>query len=129
MAGLQISVLGGSRAQIGGPNGALIIMVAGLIATHALSGHVTATFMAGAILVAAVVIRAGRIIALVPEPMNNGFTLGIAAIIAASQIKDLLGMDLAQESAGFPERIPALWAARGTVSFGALWRWGWRRWR
>ena len=120
VAGFLISALGGSRVQIGGPTGAFIVVVAGVIAAHGFDGLVIATFMAGVILVAAGLLRAGRIIALVPEPVINGFTLGIAAIIATSQIKDLLGLDLVQEPAEFLEKIPALWAARGSLSWSAL---------
>jgi SulP family sulfate permease len=120
VAGFLISALGGSRVQIGGPTGAFIVVVAGVIAAHGFDGLVIATFMAGVILIAAGLLRAGRIIGLVPEPVINGFTIGIAAIIATSQIKDLLGLDLAQEPAEFLEKIPALWDARGSLSWPAL---------
>ncbi len=120
VAGLLISLLGGSRVQIGGPTGAFIVIVAGVVASHGMDGLVTATFMAGVILVLAGVFRAGNLVALVPEAVINGFTIGIAVIIATSQIKDLLGLTVVGDSAAFLTKIPALWAARGTINLPAL---------
>ena len=120
VAGFLISALGGSRVQIGGPTGAFIVVVYGVIAAHGYDGLVTATFMAGLILLAAGLLRAGNLIQFVPEPVVNGFTIGIAAIIATSQIKDLFGLTIAQVPADFLEKIPVLWAARGTVNGAAL---------
>ena len=82
VAGLLISLLGGSRVQIGGPTGAFIVVVYGIVAEHGYDGLVLATLMAGLILLVAGFLRAGRLIALVPEPVINGFTIGIAVIIA-----------------------------------------------
>ena len=81
VAGFLISALGGSRVQIGGPTGAFIVVVAGVVAVHGYDGLVMATFMAGIILVLAGLFRAGNLVALVPEAVVNGFTIGIAAII------------------------------------------------
>lgn len=120
VAGFLISALGGSRVQIGGPTGAFIVVVAGVIAAHGFDGLVTATFMAGVILVVAGLLRLGRVVELVPEPVINGFTIGIAAIIATSQIKDLMGITLAHDPAEFLEKIPALWEARATLSVPAV---------
>ena len=121
VAGFLISMLGGSRVQIGGPTGAFIVVVFGVIAEHGYDGLVLATFMAGLMLLVAGWFRAGSLIAHVPEPVINGFTIGIAVIIATSQIKDLLGLSMAENPADFLEKIPALWEARGTfgiASFG-----------
>ncbi|AUH65326.1 SulP family inorganic anion transporter [Paracoccus zhejiangensis] len=120
VAGFLVSALGGSRVQIGGPTGAFIVVVYGVIAEHGRDGLVIATFMAGIILLIAGRLRAGRLIALVPEPVINGFTIGIAIIIATSQVKDLLGMQIAHEPADFIEKIPALWQARETISPASL---------
>jgi sulfate permease, SulP family len=120
VAGFLISALGGSRVQIGGPTGAFIVVVAGVIAAHGYDGLVAATFMAGVILVLAGVFRAGNLVALVPEAVVNGFTIGIAAIIASSQLKDLMGITIAHEPARFLEKLPALWAARATLNPSAL---------
>jgi SulP family sulfate permease len=120
VAGGLISALGGSRVQIGGPTGAFIVVVAGVIAAHGYDGLVTATFLAGLILVVAGLARAGNLVALVPPAVVNGFTIGIAAIIAGSQIKDLFGLRPTADPAALVEKLPALWAARGTLHWPAL---------
>lgn len=120
IGGLLISALGGSKVQIGGPTGAFIVVVAGVIATHGQDGLVLATAMAGGILLLAGLLRAGRLIAWVPEPVIQGFTLGIALIIATSQLKDLLGLDIPREPAAFLDKLPVLWASRDTLSWSAL---------
>lgn len=120
VAGFLISALGGSRVQIGGPTGAFIVVVYGVIAAHGYDGLVLATFMAGLILLVAGWFRAGRLIALVPEAVIDGFTIGIAIIIATSQIKDLAGLSLAEAPADFLPKIAALWAARGGLDPAAL---------
>lgn len=120
VAGFLISALGGSTVQIGGPTGAFIVVVAGVITAHGIDGLITATFLAGLILIAAGLMRAGNLVGLVPESVINGFTIGIAAIIATSQIKDLFGMTLAADAPDFLEKLPLLWQGRGTVSPAAL---------
>jgi len=92
VAGFLISLFGGSRVQIGGPTGAFIVVVFGVVAEHGYDGLVLATFMAGLILLVAGYFRAGNLIRLIPEAVINGFTIGIAIIIATSQLKDLLGL-------------------------------------
>jgi SulP family sulfate permease len=119
VGGLLISLLGGSRVQIGGPTGAFIVVVAGVITEFGYEGLLVATLLAGVILIAAGVVRAGRFIALVPEPVIEGFTVGIALIIAVSQLKDLLGLS-AHVPADLVHGLPALWAARGQMSLPAL---------
>lgn len=114
VAGFLISLLGGSRVQIGGPTGAFIVVVFGVIAAHGYDGLVLATLMAGVILLVAGFLRAGNLIAFIPEAVINGFTIGIAIIIATSQLKDLFGLTL-KEPAHFFEKIAALWEARGTL--------------
>lgn len=116
VGGFLISLLGGSRVQIGGPTGAFIVVVSGVISRHGYDGLVLATLMAGLIMLACGFMRAGSLIALVPEPVVHGFTIGIAIIIAASQLKDFLGMTLAEVPAELPEKLAALWSARDTVS-------------
>ncbi|HQV02454.1 MULTISPECIES: SulP family inorganic anion transporter [unclassified Novosphingobium] len=116
IGGFLISLLGGSRVQIGGPTGAFIVVVYGVIATHGYDGLVLATLMAGAILVVAGLLRAGNLIALVPEAVVNGFTIGIAIIIASSQLKDFLGLGGAPMPAEFIPKLQALWAARGSLA-------------
>lgn len=120
VAGFLISALGGSRVQIGGPTGAFIVVVAGIVAVHGYSGLVTATFLAGLLLIVAGFLRAGRLAAYVPESVVNGFTIGIGIIIASSQIKDFLGLTVAHEPADFLRKLPVLWAARDTFHWPAL---------
>lgn len=120
IGGLLISLLGGSRVQIGGPTGAFIVVVAGVIEQFGFDGLLLATLLAGIILVAAGLVRAGRFVALVPEPVIEGFTVGIALIIAVSQLKDLLGLSAAHVPADLLHGLPALWAARGGLNLEAL---------
>lgn len=121
VAGFLISLLGGSRVQIGGPTGAFIVVVYAVIAEHGYDGLVLATLMAGIILVIAGLLKAGNLIALVPEAVVNGFTIGIAVIIASSQLKDFFGLSPAQAMpAEFLPKIEALWAARSTINMVAL---------
>jgi SulP family sulfate permease len=120
VAGFLISALGGSRVQIGGPTGAFIVVVFGVIAEHGHDGLVLATLMAGALLLVAGQLRAGRLISYVPEAVVNGFTIGIAVIIATSQVKDFLGLTAEGLPADFLEKIPVLWEARDTLNPSAL---------
>lgn len=120
VGGFLISALGGSRVQIGGPTGAFIVVVYAVIAEHGYDGLVLATLMAGAILVLSALLRAGSLIAFVPEAVVNGFTIGIAIVIASSQLKDFLGLDVASMPADFLPKMAALWSARETVSWPAL---------
>ncbi|WP_170457285.1 SulP family inorganic anion transporter [Ruegeria arenilitoris] len=119
VAGFVISALGGSRVQIGGPTGAFIVVVFGVIAEHGYDGLVMATFMVGFILLIAGYFRAGRLISFVPEAVVNGFTIGIAVIIATSQIKDFFGPSIQNLPAEFLEKVPALRDARDTLNLPA----------
>lgn len=116
VGGFLISLLGGSRVQIGGPTGAFIVVVFSVIADHGYDGLVAATLLAGFILAIAGFLRAGNLIAFIPEAVINGFTMGIGVIIATSQLKDCFGLALEQLPADFIEKVPALWAARGSYS-------------
>ena len=120
VGGFLISLLGGSRVQIGGPTGAFIVVVFSVIAEHGYDGLVIATFMAGMILITAGLFKVGNLISFVPEAVVNGFTIGIAVIIATSQVRDLLGLSMSALPADFLEKLPALWEARGTLSLAAL---------
>jgi SulP family sulfate permease len=120
IAGFLISAFGGSRVQIGGPTGAFIVVVYDVIARHGFDGLLIATFMAGIILIIAATLRAGTLIRHIPEAVINGFTIGIAVIIASSQIKDGLGLTMDHLPADMIEKIPALWEARETLSFAAV---------
>ncbi|MFZ7093490.1 SulP family inorganic anion transporter [Primorskyibacter sp. 2E233] len=120
VGGLLISLLGGSRVQIGGPTGAFIVVVFGTIMAHGYDGLVLATFMAGIILLIAGFLRAGNLVAYVPEAVIHGFTIGIAVIIATSQLKDLFGLQAEALPAEFFEKLAALWAARASLNLPAL---------
>lgn len=115
VAGLLISMLGGSRIQIGGPTGAFVVVVFNVIADHGYDGLVLATAMAGIILIVAGYARLGQMIKFIPHPVVTGFTAGIAVIIATSQVKDFLGLTLATDSAEFVERWGAYFAAFDTL--------------
>ncbi|MFV3130410.1 SulP family inorganic anion transporter [Niveispirillum sp. KHB5.9] len=120
VAGFLISALGGSRVQIGGPTGAFVVVVVGVINRHGYDGLVLATLMAGLILVAAALLRLGQWIKYIPEPVVTGFTAGIAVIIFSSQVKDLLGLSMAAVPTEFVEKWPAFWDARGTVGVASI---------
>jgi sulfate permease, SulP family len=119
IGGFFISALGGSRVQIGGPTGAFIVVVYGVIEQFGFDGLLLATLMAGIILVIGALLRAGSLIALIPEPVIEGFTIGIALIIGVSQLKDLLGLTIARLPADLVDALPALWAARHSASVTA----------
>ena len=104
VAGFLISALGGSRVQIGGPTGAFVVIVAGVIAAHGLSGLIVATIIAGLILIVAGYAGVGRLLRFIPMPVVTGFTAGIAVIIASSQVGDFLGMRLGEVPVDFVEK-------------------------
>jgi SulP family sulfate permease len=106
IGGFIVSLLGGSRFQIGGPAGAFIVLVALTVERHGVDGLILATLMAGALLIAAGLLRLGTYIKFIPYPVTVGFTAGIAVIIFASQLRDLLGISLAAREPG--ELLPKL---------------------
>jgi SulP family sulfate permease len=121
VGGFLVSLLGGSRFQIGGPAGAFIVLVAGTVATQGVEGLVVATLLSGVILMAAGFLRLGTYIKYIPYPVTVGFTAGIASIIFASQLKDLLGLHLAgAEPAPFLPKLEAIALALPTVSAPAV---------
>lgn len=104
IAGLTISVLGGSRVQIGGPTGAFIVIVYAIVQEHGVSGLSIATFMAGFIIMVMGFARLGNYLKFIPYPLIVGFTSGIAVIIFSSQIKDFFGLDMQQVPADFVQK-------------------------
>jgi SulP family sulfate permease len=116
VGGFLISLLGGSRFQIGGPAGAFIVLLANIVERTGYDGLVLATLVAGVIMIMTGVLRLGTYVKYVPYPVTVGFTAGIAVIILASQVKELLGLQLAHEPAALIPKAEALWAAAGTVS-------------
>jgi SulP family sulfate permease len=109
IGGFLVSALGGSRFQIGGPAGAFIVLVAATVQAHGMDGLFLATMLAGLILTAVGFLQLGTYIKFIPYPVTVGFTSGIAVIIFASQIKDLLGLQLAEPEPGaLLEKLPVL---------------------
>ncbi len=121
VGGFLISALGGSRFQIGGPAGAFIVLVASVIERHGIDGLLLATLMAGVFLLAIGFLRLGTYIKYIPHPVTVGFTSGIAVIIFASQITDLLGLMLpGREPAAFLPKLAAIRDALPTVTPAAV---------
>lgn len=121
IGGFLVSALGGSRFQVGGPAGAFIVLVSACVTQIGLEGLLLATALSGVFLAVLALLRAGSYVRFIPYPVTVGFTAGIAVIIFASQIKDLLGLSLpAGEPAEFLHKIAALWNARDSLNLSAL---------
>jgi SulP family sulfate permease len=120
VGGFLVSLLGGSRFQIGGPAGAFIVLVASTVTLHGMDGLILATFLSGLMLVAVGFLRLGTFIKFIPFPVTVGFTAGIAVIIFASQIKELFGLTLDHEPGELLEKLPVLWAARDSITPAAI---------
>lgn len=120
VGGFLVSLLGGSRFQIGGPAGAFIVLVAAAVAQHGMEGLILATFLSGLMLAAAGFLRLGAFIKFIPYPVTVGFTAGIGVIIFASQVRELFGLALENEPGELLGKIPALWAARSSLTPAAL---------
>ena len=101
VAGFLISALGGSRVQIGGPTGAFVVIVYGIVQKYGIDGLTVATFMAGALLVVMGLSGLGGLIKFIPHPVITGFTSGIAVIIFSSEVKDLVGLRMGAVPAAF----------------------------
>jgi SulP family sulfate permease len=120
IAGFLISLLGGSRVQIGGPTGAFVVIVAGIIAAHGYAGLLLATLLAGFILIAAGYAGVGRLIRFIPMPVVTGFTAGIAVIIASSQVGDFLGLTTGKLPAEFIPKWATYLGALSSINLYAL---------
>ena len=116
VAGFIISALGGSRVQIGGPTGAFVVVVSGIIARHGLDGLYMCTLLAGILLVLMGLTGLGAAVRFLPRPVVVGFTNGIALLIASTQLKDLLGLKIASPSGVFVPRMIEIAHALPTVS-------------
>jgi SulP family sulfate permease len=121
VGGFLVSALGGSRFQIGGPAGAFIVLVSATAARHGVDGLLLATLVSGMILLAIGFLRLGTFIKYIPYPVTIGFTAGIAVIILASQMKELLGLTLAGGEPGpIVPKVMALAAAMPSVNPAAI---------
>jgi SulP family sulfate permease len=116
VAGLLISLLGGSRVQIGGPTGAFVVIVAGIVAHHGVDGLFICTLMAGGILIALGVAGLGSAVRFIPRPVVVGFTNGIAVLIASTQIRDFFGLQMDKVPSDFLPRMAALGESAATWS-------------
>ncbi len=108
VAGFLISAFGGSRTQIGGPTGAFVVVIAGIVARHGLQGLYMVSIMAGIILVVMAVTGLGTAVKFIPRPVTIGFTNGIALLIASTQIKDFLGLTIGHVPSAFLPRMQVL---------------------
>lgn len=120
VGGFLVSLLGGSAVQIGGPTGAFIVIVYGIIQEYGLDGLLLACFLAGILLVLMGVLRLGTLIKFIPYPIIVGFTAGIALTIFSTQINDLLGLGLEKQPANFIAKWQLLISTIGNVSLSSL---------
>ncbi len=120
VAGFLISALGGSRVQIGGPTGAFVVIVYGIVQQHGIDGLLMATLLAGAILVAMGYARLGGVIKFIPYPVTIGFTAGIAVIIFTGQVRDLLGLTTGALPADFVGKVATYARSAGSVNWAAV---------
>jgi SulP family sulfate permease len=127
VTGFLISLLGGSKTQIGGPTGAFVVVVAGIVAVHGVDGLYMCTMMAGLLLVIMGAMRMGSAVKFIPRPVVLGFTNGIAVLIASTQIKDFFGLNIAKVPGEFWLRMKAIaagfptWSPKATaVAAGAM---------
>ena len=108
VTGFLISALGGSRVQIGGPTGAFVVVVSGIVAEHGISGLFMCTMMAGVLLVILGLTGTGSVVRFIPRPVVIGFTNGIAVLIASTQIRDFLGLRMTENPGEFVARLAAI---------------------
>ncbi|HAT4351462.1 TPA: sulfate permease [Clostridium perfringens] len=120
IAGFIISLLGGSRVQIGGPTGAFVVIVFGIIQNHGVDGLIIATFMAGIILVLFGLLRFGSLIKYIPYPITVGFTSGIAVTLFSTQVKDFLGLSMTKTTSEFIPKWEAYISHMNTTNLYTL---------
>ena len=116
VGGFIISALSGSRVQIGGPAGAFVVIVYGVVARYGYDGLAAATLIAGVLLIAMGLARLGTVIKFIPYPVTVGFTSGIVLIIFSSQLRDFFGLQMNAVPADFVHKWGAYAAAAGTSS-------------
>lgn len=119
VTGFIISLLGGSKTQIGGPTGAFVVVIAGILAKHGIHGLFLCTMMAGVMLVIMGLTGLGKAVQFIPRPVVMGFTNGIAVLIASTQIRDFFGLRLEHNPGEFFARMKELIEHAGTVSVAA----------
>lgn len=119
IAGFFISFLGGSHYQIGGPTGAFVIIIYGIIAQHGYDGLLIATIMAGIILIFLGIARVGSFIKFIPYPVTTGFTAGIGVVIFSSQIKDFLGLTYSETTPEFIDKWISIFSNLSTINISS----------
>lgn len=119
VAGFLCALLGGSMAQVSGPTGAFVVVVAGIVAKHGVDGLFICTLLAGLMLIALGVTGLGTAVKFIPRPVVVGFTNGIAVVIASTQIRDFLGLKMASVPGDFGSRLQALAEALPSTSAAA----------
>lgn len=120
IAGFIISFLGGSRVQIGGPTGAFMIIVYGIVTVYGMNGLIVATVIAGLIMVCMGFLKMGTVIKFIPYTVTAGFTSGIAVVIFSSQIKDFLGLSIEEVPVEFVEKWKTYANSISTIDFSVL---------
>ena len=120
IAGFLISFLGGSRVQIGGPTGAFIVIVFGVLSQYGMDGLIISTILAGIMLIAFGLLRLGSLLKFIPHPLIVGFTSGIALVIFSTQIKDALGLQITELPAEFLHKWDVYFHALSSTNFIAL---------
>jgi len=120
IAGFLISFLGGSRVQIGGPTGAFVIIVFGIIRKYGIEGLTIATIMAGILLVIMGLLKMGSLIKFIPYPITTGFTSGIALVIFSTQLKDFLGLNIREVPAEFFPKYQTYLTNLDKISYQSL---------
>ena len=120
VGGFLAALLGGSRLQVSGPTGAFVVIVAGIVHVHGLSGLLMVTMMAGVLLLVLGLTGLGTAVKYIPRPVVLGFTNGIALLIASTQIKDFLGLEMAHSPSEFFERLRAIAGAIDTINPAAV---------
>jgi len=119
VTGFLISLLGGSKTQIGGPTGAFVVVVAGIVAAHGVGGLFMCTVMAGVVLLAMGLTGMGSAIKFIPRPIVVGFTNGIAILIASTQVKDFFGLQIEKVPGVFWLRLESFATHFKTLNYGA----------
>ncbi len=119
VTGFLISALGGSKTQIGGPTGAFVVVVAGIVAVHGVDGLFMCTVMAGVLLVILGLTGMGTAVKFIPRPIVIGFTNGIAVLIASTQLKDFFGLTISKVPGEFWSRMEAIAVNFHTLSYAA----------
>ncbi|BES63841.1 sulfate permease [Gottschalkiaceae bacterium SANA] len=120
IAGFLISLLGGSRVQIGGPTGAFMVIVYGIVMEFGIDGLIISTIMAGLMMILMGVLRLGNMIKFIPYPITTGFTSGIALVIFSSQMKDLFGLQIAEVPVEFIGKWQAYFGAAGSLDWTTM---------